>query len=69
LKEEVKSNTDIANKVVNIRSATLSPLRCSSTIFGEIATIPSSYASNLVVASKIPVYLDVCDHLVLYKEE
>jgi hypothetical protein len=59
LKEKAKSSSGVANKVVKTRSTTLSPSSYSSTIFDEIAPIPSFCASNLVGASKIPMHLDV----------
>jgi hypothetical protein len=58
LTEKAKSSSGVANKVVKTRSTTLSPSSYGSTIFGEIALIPSSRASNLVGASKILVHLD-----------
>jgi hypothetical protein len=51
LKEEDKSSTDVANKVVKNISATSSLSRCCFNIIGDIASIPSSCASNLVEAS------------------
>ena len=41
-----------------------------SPYFGEIAPIPNSCVLNLVVAYKIhDIYVDVCDHVVLFREE
>jgi hypothetical protein len=47
----------------------LSPWICCSIIFGVIALIPCSCAPNFTVASKIFVYLDVWDPLVLSRQE
>jgi hypothetical protein len=57
------------HKLVKTISASLSPSSCGSTIFGEIAPISSSCAEMLLLASKICLYLDVWDPLVLSIEE
>jgi hypothetical protein len=46
----------LAHKVVKIRSTTLSSSSCGLAILDEIAPIPSSFSSNLIIAS---VHLDV----------
>jgi hypothetical protein len=59
LKKEAKSRTCVANKVLNIRSATLSSSSCGSVTFGAIAQSLTLVPHILLLASKIHVYLDV----------
>jgi hypothetical protein len=54
LKEEDRSSTrPCPQGCEDIRSATLSPSSCCSTIFGQIAPIPRSCAPNLIEADMV----------------